>query len=80
MSEGRNEEQVFLYSNPNINYRGGYYNEDGELVIPEMNFEPPWYICSYGHITQTFNSESVTSSRVTCPPTLLSVISFVMLR
>ena len=57
--------KVFLYSNPNINYRGGYYNEDGELVIPEMNFEPPWYMCSYGHITQTFNSESVTSSSLT---------------
>ena len=41
----------FLYSNPNINYRRGYYNEDRELAIPEMNFELPWYMCSYGNIT-----------------------------
>jgi hypothetical protein len=24
---------------------------DGDFVMPDVDFEPPWYICGNGHIT-----------------------------
>lgn len=55
--EGK-KSKVFLWpghiQGPELDFTGGYWNENGDFVKPDVEFEPPWYICSYGHITQTF--------------------------
>ena len=28
------------------------WDENGDFVEPKVEFEPPWYLCSNGHITQ----------------------------
>jgi hypothetical protein len=50
--------KVILYpgqTNPELKFTKGYWDENGDFVMPEVEFEPPWYICSNGHITQTFD-------------------------
>jgi hypothetical protein len=49
--------KVFFYSGqriPAMEFTGGYWDEDGNFVEPKVEFAPPWYICSNGHITQTY--------------------------
>ena len=40
---------------PEMKFTKGYWDENGDFVMPDVDFEPPWYICSNGHITQTFS-------------------------
>jgi hypothetical protein len=40
---------------PEMKFTKGYWNENGDFIMPDVDFEPPWYICSNGHITQTFS-------------------------
>jgi hypothetical protein len=53
--EGK-KSKVFLWTGQTTSefqLTGGYWDENGDFVEPDVEFEPPWYICSYGHITQT---------------------------
>ena len=55
--EGRRS-RVILYPGktiPEMKFTTGYWDENGDFVEPVVEFEPPWYLCSNGHITQTFN-------------------------
>jgi hypothetical protein len=50
--------KVILYPGqtmPEMKFTKGYWDENGGFVRLDVDFEPPWYICSNGHITQTFN-------------------------
>ena len=40
---------------PEMKFTKGYWDENGDFDMPDVDFEPPWYICSNGHITQTFS-------------------------
>jgi hypothetical protein len=49
--------KVILYpgqTEPKLKFTGGYWDENGDFIEPKVDFEPPWYICSNGHITQVF--------------------------
>ena len=56
-TEGKKSKVIFYPSQtiPKMKYTDGYWNENGDFVEPKVEFEPPWYLCSNGHITQTFN-------------------------
>jgi hypothetical protein len=52
--EGRRS-RVILYPGktiPEMKFTTGYWDENGDFVEPKVEFEPPWYLCSNGHITQ----------------------------
>jgi hypothetical protein len=54
--EGK-KSKVFLWPGqrmPGVKFTGGYWDENGNFVEPNVEFEPPWYICSNGHVTQTY--------------------------
>jgi hypothetical protein len=58
MSEGRKAKQSYPIPWPNTSrdeVTKGYWDENGDFVMPDVDFEPPWYICNNGHITQTFS-------------------------
>ncbi|MPZ06430.1 MAG: hypothetical protein GEU26_08440 [Nitrososphaeraceae archaeon] len=53
--------KVILYpgkAEPEMKFTNGYWDENGDFVVPKVEFEPPWYLCSNGHITQTFDTSS----------------------
>jgi hypothetical protein len=40
---------------PEMKFTKGYWDENGDFVLFDVDFEPSWYICSNGHITQIFS-------------------------
>ena len=61
--EGRRS-RVILYPGktiPEMKFTTGYWDEKGDFVEPKVEFEPPWYLCSNGHITQVIEGKYVTS-------------------
>jgi len=50
--------KVILYPGQTMlemKFTKGYWDENGDIVMLNVNFEPPWYISSNGLITQTFS-------------------------
>ena len=54
--EGKKSKVIFYPGQtvPQMKFTNGYWDEEGNFVIPKVEFEPPWYLCSNGHITQTY--------------------------
>ena len=54
--------KVFLYSQPDPKFTGGYWNENGDWVKPDVDIKPPFYICtnSPAHNTNFRNSPVAT--------------------
>ena len=55
-TEGK-KSKVILYPGqtvPKMKFTDGYWDENGDFVLLRVGFKPPWYLCSNGHITQTF--------------------------